>query len=100
MSLINKLNHLLSTKEAIRKAILAKGVPIPSSAKFSDYPRYISLITTNEGSNEVTPNSGDLNIKTKAVVLDIEIKKPSSISFQINNNVEIENDINIKLQGR
>ena len=98
MSIIDKLNHLLSTKEAIRKAIISKGVPIPTSTKFSDYPRYISLITTSEGSNEITPNISEFNIKTK-VELGFDIKKPYSISFQVDDSVEIKNDINIKLQG-
>lgn len=40
----DKLNYLIATKEAIRQAIIAKGVSVPQDASFRSYATYISEI--------------------------------------------------------
>lgn len=44
MSVASELATLLATKAAIRAAILARGVFVPPSAAFSDYPPLILAI--------------------------------------------------------
>lgn len=41
-----KLNKVLTTKSAIRAAIIQKGVSVPANTKFSLYPSLINSITT------------------------------------------------------
>lgn len=40
----DKLNYLIATKEAIRQAIIAKGVSVPQDASFRSYATYIGEI--------------------------------------------------------
>ena len=44
-TITDKINKSLETKEAIRQAIINKGVDIPANTVFSDYPEKISAIT-------------------------------------------------------
>lgn len=50
MSIASELETLLATKAAIRAAILAKGVVVPPTATFADYP---ALILAIEGGGPV-----------------------------------------------
>jgi hypothetical protein len=46
-SIGNKLQYLLETKEAIREAIIAKGIPVTVTDTFREYAEKILLITAN-----------------------------------------------------
>jgi hypothetical protein len=52
----NKLQYLENTKNAIRNTILSKGVDVPLSSPFSDYPLYIAEIGTGGGGNPTVWN--------------------------------------------
>ena len=45
----DKLNKLLETKQAIKQAIIDKGVSVGDDTKFADYPSKINSITTGGG---------------------------------------------------
>ena len=49
MSTADKLNKLLETKQAIKQAIIDKGVEITDDTKFADYPSKISSIPMEGG---------------------------------------------------
>lgn len=49
MSIVSEITRLLNAKEAIREAIEAKGVTIPSNAKLDQFAFYISSIETGGG---------------------------------------------------
>ena len=36
-NIMQKLNYLFGTKQAIREALIARGVPVPESTPFRDY---------------------------------------------------------------
>ena len=48
---IDRLNKLIDTKESIRQAIINKGVSVPTSTPFADYPSKISAIESEGGSD-------------------------------------------------
>ena len=56
----DKLNKLLNTKQAIKRAIINKGVDVGDDVKFSDYPAKINSIESGGsgegGNNELTWN--------------------------------------------
>ena len=45
----DKLNKILETKQAIRQAIITKGVDVGEDTKFADYPSRIAAIQTGSG---------------------------------------------------
>ena len=49
MSTADKLNKLLETKQAIKQAIIDKGVEVADDTKFADYPSKISSIESGSG---------------------------------------------------
>lgn len=49
--ILRKLTYLEGTKEQIRQAIESKGVSVPTSTKFADYPGKIDQIPTEKGNN-------------------------------------------------
>lgn len=51
---IDKLNKVKETKEAIKQAIINKGVNVGDDTIFADYPNKISEITSGEGSGDST----------------------------------------------
>lgn len=53
-----KLNKVLTTKSAIRAAIIQKGVSVPANTKFSLYPSLINSITTGTGGSGGNNGSG------------------------------------------
>ena len=58
MSTADKLNAILQTKEAIKQAIIAKGVEVEEGTVFADYPNKIASIEAGGGSDEL------LNLRT------------------------------------
>ena len=48
MSIAEKLQQIISIKEAIRKAIISKGVDCSKKVKFENYPSLISQIIGGE----------------------------------------------------
>lgn len=66
MTIANKLNKLLNTKQAIKQAIIDKGVDVSDNTVFADYPGKIESIVT-EGAdpyyeelwNKITNNNTD-----------------------------------------
>ena len=67
MSIVNKLNKLIETKEAIKQAIIEKGVSIDDNTVFSDYPAKISSIKAGDGNNTL------LNIQLNLTAKKIEV---------------------------
>ena len=67
MSTADKLNKLLETKQAIKQAIVDKGVEVGDDTKFSDYPAKIASIESGGGAdpwfetmwNVITNNNTD-----------------------------------------
>ena len=53
-TILQKLDKLLATKEAIRQAIIAKGQALPESAAFSAYPAKITAITSGVDTSDAT----------------------------------------------
>lgn len=49
MGLVQKLNYLLGTKEAIKEAIINKNVEISDTDTFRDYADKIDSINSNQG---------------------------------------------------
>lgn len=47
MSVITELNRITDAKDAIRQAIIAKGVNVPADATIDTYATYISQIATS-----------------------------------------------------
>lgn len=43
-TLVEKLEKLMQTKEAIRQALIAKGCDVPEDMPFGDYPAVIESI--------------------------------------------------------
>ena len=54
MATADKLNKLLSTKAAIKQAIIDKGVEVSDDTIFADYPAKISAIEAGGGSGDST----------------------------------------------
>ena len=50
MSIAEKLQQIITIKEAIRKAIIGKGVDCSKKVKFENYPSLISQIVGGEAS--------------------------------------------------
>ena len=64
----DKLNYLIATKEAIRQALIAKGVSVPQNASFRSYATLISQIPTGTDTSDATATSGDIAIGKTAYV--------------------------------
>lgn len=60
MGLVQKLNYLLDTKEAIKEAIITKDVKVTDTDTFRSYADKINAISINQGisteSSVQTPN--------------------------------------------
>lgn len=52
-STIDKLNKALETKDAIREAIIAKGIDVPDDLVFADYPDKIADIKGDDGNSGI-----------------------------------------------
>lgn len=59
MSVASEITRLSSAKAAIRTAIQAKGVTVPSSATLDDYADYVDDIQTGGGGATLVPTAGD-----------------------------------------
>ena len=65
MSTADKLNKLLETKQAIKQAIINKGVEVADDTKFADYPSKISSIESGGGEGGGDPYYEEFyNMKT------------------------------------
>lgn len=49
MTIADNLQGLIASKEAIRQAIIAKGVDVPESSKLDSFPEYIMQIASGSG---------------------------------------------------
>ena len=84
---VDKLNKLIDTKESIRQAIINKGVSVPTSTPFADYPEKISAIESgasddsffNIRTNNGT-NYGYLFYYCKATTLDLSSFNTSNVT--------------------
>lgn len=47
-TLVDKLEKLMQTKEAIRQALIAKGCDVPEDMPFGDYPSVIESIVVKD----------------------------------------------------
>lgn len=52
----DKLNGILNSKEAIRQAIISKGIDVPPSTVFADYASLILQIQSSSNSNSNNNN--------------------------------------------
>jgi surface protein len=91
---IDKLNKVQETKEAIKQAIINKGVKIPDGTIFADYPNKISEITSGEGGGEELV--GDyviLRFNSNLNSASDFLKKSSEVelNFDISNVTNMEN---------
>ena len=64
----DKLSYLMATKEAIRQAIIAKGVDVPQNASFRSYATLISTITTGVDTSDATATANDIALGKTAYV--------------------------------
>jgi surface protein len=61
----DKLNKLLETKQAIRQAIITKGVDVGEDTKFADYPSRIAAIQTGSGEGTGGASDAFFNMRTQ-----------------------------------
>lgn len=61
----DKLNKLLETKQAIRQAIITKGVDVGEDTKFADYPNKIAAIQTGSGEGTGGASDAFYNMRTQ-----------------------------------
>ena len=59
----DKLNHLIATKEAIKKAIVAKGVSVANTDTFRSYASKIAAIPQEGGGTTTQPSAGDVTFR-------------------------------------
>jgi len=59
-TIVDKLNKLLSTKNAIKASIIAKGQTISDTDPFASYPAKIDAIETGVDTSDATATAGDL----------------------------------------
>ncbi len=78
MGLVQKLNYLLGTKEAIKEAIINKKVEVSDSDTFRSYADKINGINTNQGisteSSVQTPNVS-YSIINQFLITESEVMK-------------------------
>ena len=97
MSTADKLNKLLETKQAIRQAIIDKGIEVADDTKFADYPSKISSIPmeggdpyyedlynmrTNNGTNMTglfARTSGELDLR------NLDVSNVTSMEYMFDN---------------
>lgn len=60
----DKLNKILETKQAIRQAIITKGVDVGEDTKFADYPSRIAAIQTGSGEGTGGASDAFYNLRT------------------------------------
>ena len=61
----DKLNKILETKQAIRQAIITKGVDVGEDTKFADYPSRIAAIQTGSGEGTGGASDAFFNMRTQ-----------------------------------
>lgn len=61
----DKLNKILETKQAIRQAIITKGVDVGEDTKFADYPSKIAAIQTGSGEGTGGASDAFFNMRTQ-----------------------------------
>jgi predicted Zn-dependent peptidase len=61
----DKLNKILETKQAIRQAIITKGVEVGEDTKFADYPSRIVAIQTGSGEGTGGASDAFFNLRTQ-----------------------------------
>ena len=93
MSTADKFNKLIETKEAIKQAIIEKGVEIDNDTIFADYPFKIISIKTGDGDNTlfniITKNNTDYSYLFYNYSEDIDLS-----NINVDNVIDMSNMFN------